>query len=410
MGNKVQSRYVIYILLGLVVISQGVSYVHWNVGLWNPLIKLICIIGTFYLLTHRTLLAYRFKSLICFLAFYPLVSIYTSAEMYGQGVSESAKAVLPNFIWLIYFYLHKVKVSEQTIIKAFSIFALIIVGLQIIQQFTYPVADFGVYTPEIMQAFGHTEKASMRNGIYRFWVNQNGYVTMVVLLFFLIKLKDHFSIQKMIFVLLMSVSIYLTLTRQVMASAGFVVILALLKIKTRKDLIKSFVFIGLLAFGGYYFSDVLFGELSEQTQDEANEDNIRVFSYLFYWEKITENAVTFMLGNGMAGNVGPFKKLMDLWQFDYGYWTVDIGVVGFWFHYGLIYVIGFFYASYLLLLRHRKDVPGYLCLLVLFTFIMSVMIFPYWGSFCYFYWPFIFYLYDLHLDHSNLVYTEKSVD
>lgn len=410
MGNKVQSRYVIYILMGLVVVSQGVSYVHWNVNIWNPLIKLICIIGACYILTHRELLVCRFKGLICFLAFYPLVSIFTSAEMYGQGVSESIKAVLPNFVWLIYFLLHKTNVSEQAIIKAFSIFALIVVGLQVVQQFTYPVADFGVDTPEIMHALGRSEKAGMRNGIYRFWVNQNGYVTMVVLLFFLFKLKEQFSITTFLFVVLMLVSVYLTLTRQVMASAGLIVVLALLKFETRKDLIKAFFFLSLLALGGYYFSDVLFGELSEQTQDEANEDNIRVFSYLFYWEKITENAVTFILGNGMAGNVGPFKKLMDLWQFDYGYWPVDIGVVGFWFHYGLIYIMGFFYANYLLLLRYRRDAPAYLSLTVLFTFLMSIMAFPYWGQFTYFFWPFVFYLYDLHLDHSNLVYTEKSVD
>ena len=209
--NNVQSRYVAYILFALIIISHGVSYVHWNMGFWVPLIKIVCVVWAFYLFTHRDLLSCRFKGLICFLAFYPLVSIFTSAEMYEQGESISLKAALINFVWLVYFYLHKIKLSEQTVIKAFSIFALIIVGLQVIQQFTYPAADFGVDTPEIMQAFGRSEKAGMRNGIYRFWVNQNGYVTMVVLLFFLIKLKDQFSVKKMIFVLLMFVSIYLTL-------------------------------------------------------------------------------------------------------------------------------------------------------------------------------------------------------
>lgn len=408
--NKVQSRYVAYILIALVIITHGVSYVHWNEGFWNPLIKLVSVVWAFYIFTHRDLLSCRFKGLICFLAFYPLVSIFTSAEMYEQGESISLKAVLINFVWFIYFYLHKIKLNEQTIIKAFSIFALIVVGLQVFQQFTYPAADFGVYTPEIMQALGRPEKVDIRNGIYRFRIDQNSYITVVVLLFFLFKLKDKFSIRTLSFVVLMLVSIYLALTRQVMASALFVVVLALLNIKSRKDLIKSFLFIGVLAYVGYTFSDVLFGELSEQTQDEADDDNIRVFSYVFYWDKITENTMTFLFGNGMPGSSGPFKKLMDLWQFDYGYWPVDIGVVGFWFHYGLVYILAFFYANFLFLVRYRKVVPKYLSLTVLFTFLMSIMAFPYWGLFCYFYWPFIFYLYDLHIDQYNLSLESNSCD
>lgn len=408
--DKVQSRYVAYVLFALIIVTQGVSYVHWNEGFWNPLIKLVSVIWAFYLFTHRDLLSCRFKGLICFFAFYPLVSIFTSSEMYEQDVSVSIKAVSVNFVWLTYFFLHKIKLSEYTIIKSFAIFSLIILGLQVIQQFTFPVADFGVYSQEVVQALGREEKADFRNGLYRFWVNQGSYLTIVVLLFFLIKIENRFSIAKLLFVLLMSVSIYLSLTRQVMASAIFVVVLALLNYRTREELTKSLVIICALIFVGYFFSDALFAELSEKTQDEANEDNVRIFAYVFYWDKITENTMTFLFGNGMPGSSGPFKKLIDLWQFDYGYWPVDIGVVGFWFHYGLVYILAFFYANFLFLVRYRKVVPKYLSLTVLFTFLMSIMAFPYWGLFCYFYWPFIFYLYDLHIDQYNLSLESNSCD
>ena len=392
----------------MIIFSAGLSYIYWNGNIWNPILKIFGVAIFFYVITHRICSEMNFKGLVWLLALYPFISIMTSAIEYEQSFLVSFRTLLIHLIWLSYFIFHKKKYSEETIIKGLLWYSLIVVFIQVFQQFSYPIALFGVESPETMYLKGLAENVSKRNGLFRFRIGENAYVALPVLLYYVQKCKDQFSVKKLIIILLLLVSVYLTLTRQVMACALFVLALALVLNNTRKKRKLYLLILLIIGIIGISFYEILFAELGESTEEELNDDNIRFFSYLFYYEKIVKDGITFFLGNGIPGISGPYRKLIDIWQLDYHYWPVDIGFVGFWFFYGFIYIALYLYFNYLLLIRYKKQAPTYLKLTVVYTLPMSFMIFPFWGHFCYFYWAIILYLYDLNISKYKLEHEIKS--
>ena len=393
-----QSLWVAVIIIG---ISSGISFIYWNNNFWNPVFKLVGFGVLAYVVTHRLRCEMYFKWLVWTLSLYPFISIFTSAVEYGQSPLISIRTLLINLIWLFYFVFHKQRLSEKVLIRALLLYALMVVSIQVIQQFSYPLAYFGVDSPEEMYRKGVSENVSMRNGLYRFRIGENGYITVLVLLYYIQKIKVQLSMNHIFVISLMIISVYMTLTRQVMVCTLFVLALSFLqKNKGRHTLL--FLAVCAITLIGFSYYDELFGELGESTENDLNDENIRIFAYVFYIDKILQDGITFLFGNGMPGISGPYRKLVDVWQLDYHYWPVDVGVIGFWFYYGFVYIALFAYCNYVLLIRYRKQVPSYLWLTVLYTLPMSIMIFPFWGQFCYFYWAIILYLYDLHIRNYQL--------
>lgn len=392
-GNTKYSGIILFLL---VLITGGISFLYWPGGINRWIVRLMAFLMLLFIVKNNSSPSFHFKKIVLFLAFYPFVTIVTSAIFWKQSVYTSINVLLPHMLWLLYFPLHKYSLSEKEIYKSFLLFSLLILFLQVVQQFTYPDVYWGVYSEEAMVNMNRTEIVDTRNGIYRFRLDENSYTTVFVLLYCLDLLKSKFSIKSLLVVMLMFVSVYLTLTRQVMASCFFVVLLSLLGKNFFSFRILLFLLI--LALIGWNYYDFLFEDMTSQSKEDLDDDNIRILSYLFYFELIVANFVSFLFGNGMWGGESPFAKLADTWQFDMGLYTVDIGFVGFWFHYGLLYIMIFIYVNYILLVKYNRVLPNYIKYTVLFTLLMSPMIFPYWGVFCYFYWPFILYICDLHIN------------
>lgn len=408
MNNKIYFHHFVVLFSLLVIVNQGFAYVDWNLAFWNPILKtyglvLLWVVVFRYLPFSNC----NFKYFVLFQSFFPFVTIITSFQIYGQDFLSSIKVLLFHLIWLSYFMFHKMKISEKTIIKVFFTYSFFVLFLQIYQQFTYPNAAFGILSDEGAFMLGKTENIEIRNGLYRFRMG-NGYITIVILLYFIEIYKNKMRLNSLVYAFFMLVSIYLTLTRQVIASASIVVLFCLIGGLKNILKIKYISILVVLVIVFITYSDVLFGEFTESVKRDANEDNIRILSYLFYWEKIVDNIPAFFLGNGYPAISGNFQNQMAIWNFDYGFWTGDIGFVGMWFHYGLLYVLMFFYLNYLLVVSYKDIIPNYLRLSVLFTFLMSPMINPYFEKFGYFYWAIILYLCDNYINKQNVSLSVKN--
>ena len=79
------------------------------------------------------------------------------------------------------------------------------------------------------------------------------------------------------------------------------------------------------------------------------------------------------------------------------YFVSDVGFIGAMYNYGIPYAL----ACYALLLNlyfaRQKVVPSYIRMFVVYTTIMSLMIFPMYGPLHYFMWCCIIYMCDLHI-------------
>lgn len=401
-SKKTNIKFILIVLL--LFTNNFFSYTNWDETLEGQISFFIYggIILTFLSGKKTTSEKMNFQSIIFCLTLFPFLTILMSIVEFDQHPIYSFKVLFPNFVWLLYFLLHKYNVREKMLINIMIFFVIIILAIQIIQQFTYPNALFGVYSKEQQSIFSLDDKVEVRNGLYRFRLYGSYLISMIILFFHWIKLQKKYSIKNVIIIFVAFLSIYLTLVRQLQAATILTIIFSFIFIRSSKAKLWATVSSVIFAIILYFYSDELFYKLALQTAEESSKDNIRLLSLAFYWQKITQDPFTFLFGYGLPANNSNFGHLSQLWNNTYHFYTSDIGLVGQWFHYGIVYILLYLYIIYILLIKYRKTIPAYIRLFVFSTFLTIAMIYPLSGPFNYIIWCFVLYITDLHINKSKL--------
>ena len=403
-----QRLYVILIIAIVIITYRGFQYVNWNLTYGGWALNIIALISLYLFISiKKNYNRCHFYIPVLALTFIPFLSIINSYSVYNQSVKDGITATLPSFIWLLYFVLHHMHVNERTILRAFLYISLFIVFIQIVQQITYPNLLFGAATDESERLFQGGEYAEMRNGLWRFRMHQNGYYTVPILFLAWLWIKRKMDLSALFLFILMFVSIYLTLTRQVIFSA--IVTLFVSVHMDRRINVKLFL-LGLFIIGIFYICyDELFSAFSDQTGDDLKENYIRFRAATYFFQDSLRDLFTFMFGYGNEKS-GEFLALMTKLHTFYHYYVGDVGFVGMIWRFGILYVTTSYYVLYSLTFKFRRDLPLYLCLFAIFTAIMSIMIFPMNREYNYFVWALILYICDLHINKSPLrLVTSKEV-
>lgn len=404
-------RLFLLIILGLAILYSGAfSYVNWNptYGGWVSQVVSIAFVA-YLLLSWPKGSKYNFKTDVLLLTFLPFLSSISTNIYYGQSFYDSIRALTGNFVWVFYFVLQKYKVQEATVLKAFLVIALFIVGVQIIQQFTYPNALFGVSTIEEAVEKGNLEVAEQRNGLWRFRMHANSYFTAPVLFAALMWARKKINPQLVFIIAAMLVSVYLTLTRQVIASCLLSIFLSFFLGKKSKGMARVLI-IGVILFAILYaYSDVLFGSLAEQTSDDMTDSNIRLLAAAYYWDESVSNPLAFVFGFGLPSHNGAFARLINYQKETLKFFTTDVGAIGKIYEYGIIYVILCYYLLWKVLFKLKKVVPLYIRVFTIFVGVMSIMIFPFATTLYYFIWTCLLHICDIYINRAKaLAKAEKA--
>lgn len=402
-GNFKKQRVALFLLIAYVVlVTSGLENVNWNptYGGWVNNIISLGFLG--YLFCSRPNgKQFHFRTLVLFLLWIPFVSIFNSWTIYSQSPSRSFLLMTSQSTWVIYFLLHKYKVQEQVVLKVFFYIALFLVGIQIVQQFTYPDAPFGTMSLEMMIEKNAVEAAEQRNGLWRFRMHQNGYYTAPILFAMWIRIRKKANPKLAVFVALFFVSIYLTLTRQVMFACILTVFCSIFM--GQKKINFTALFLGLIFIAGLYvYYDVLFSKLAQQTQDDSNEDNVRLLAASMLWDESLKTPFTFLFGYGLPDSTSAYGLHMYKLSSFLGIYTSDVGFIGQIFERGFIYVCICYYMFYKLFFKLKKVIPTYIRMFVMFTGVMSVMIFPCIVPAQTVVWAMLLYVCDLHINKSVL--------
>lgn len=406
-GDQIVGRHRWHMFLILFLVTAGFNgfrYVNWPFG--NSLFFISIILISFICFAKRKLYKNgNFSGIVILFVILPFFSIFNSFTLFNQSIWVGIRVNLSaSLVWMLYYFLHIFKVKETTILYAMLYISLFIVTVQIIQQFTYPNALFGVYSEETMKAEGRNASASMRNGLWRFPIGINMYFTAPILFFLLISFLKNHKVTILMCIVLLYVSVYMTLTRQVIFAVFLTTVYAFFLGKRSQGIqLKMwhfallFVFILIL----FLFRETLFGKLIEKTQSDANEDNIRLYAMSYFWDDSLKSVFTFLFGYGRAGNYGEFYNYCEKLH-SFGFFVTDVGAIGMIWRYGFIYVLCSYYVLYKMFYILRKIVPVYIRLFIFFTAVMSIMIFPFGAHHIMtMIWPLLLYICDLHIYKSQ---------
>lgn len=291
----------------------------------------------------------------------------------------------------MFFVFYRLRAKEDSILRIVVSFALIVFALQVFQQFRPSGVLFAQYSEDMLARMD--TYAEIRNGLYR-WRFETYTITLLALYHSWSKLLEHFTYKKLILVVCLFASMYLYLTRQVIFST--VVTLAS-SFFIRRGKIRGWQ-VGLLVLGAgllFLLSDLLFGELIEFTKKESFEGNIRDLTFAYYWGRDTESVGSCLFGHGLSKDIEIMKE-------NYMLVVTDIGIVGQWFIFGLLWIIVYFYTLFRILIKERRFVPLYIKLFLLGTFINSFWIFPYRREYEFFIWTIVLYLASIYINNNAI--------
>lgn len=346
----------------------------------------------------------HFRWLVLALTFYPFVTCFTSQYFFNQSVVDSAITLLRNLAWTFYFVLIRLHPSKKVVIKAVFIFSTVMFLIQMIQQVTYPLAFFGV--KELNSVDG---EVSTRNGIYRFLLHGNGYFPMIVLLYYIERLRQKYTLSKLFICALMFGAVYFSLTRQVIASCLLTIFLSFLFERRSRGKLKAIALLCVVGLLLYIYSDALFGDMIRKTGDELNKNNIRWEAGLYFLQQSVESKIGFFFGHGLPRS-GEFLYLSNMWGQYLHFYTSDVGYIGMLYHYGIIYILLYFRMVYLILFKYRRELPAYPKLYVVFTGLMSFLIFPFTAdSYVFVAWSIILYLCEIEINEVKLKRNEYNI-
>lgn len=307
--------------------------------------------------------------------------IYPDSSLY-----EERHYILAYSAFLFYYIYHICDYGEQDIINIFLTISLCIFCIQVFQ-ITFPErAVFGIYDEEIRNS--HKAIAEIRNGIYRFRI-PGYFFTLFCIYYYWNKLLLRITQKDVLLFSILLASMYLYLTRQIMFATFFTLTCSFLFIKSSSFKEKSIAVIIACGLIGLYFASDLFGEFYKSTLQETNTGNIRWVATKFYWDKICNNPFTFLFGNGHPQSL---QKWMGL-----GLYPSDIGFIGEMFHYGVLWILFYFYTVYLIIFKYGRMLPLYIRLFVFGTFIDSILIFPYQSAKEYLVWVSMLYIASLYI-------------
>lgn len=394
---KKDTRDIVLIIALFAIANAGFGFAYWELKTTIIIRYFGVVLFLIWLISPKPDTKQNFRNYVLLLAFLPFLSIFSTLTLYRQTILSSITMLTSSLVWLFYFALHHWKVKETTILKAFLSIALFVAATQIIQQFTHPIAFFGVEPDE--EALSAMEIPSSRNGLWRFRIGHNGFYTAIALFALWVNVNLKMKKKHMLIIGILLVSIYLTLTRQVIFS---VILTLFLSFFINKEKVKLWsLLLGLTMIAGLFlYADVLFGEFAKMTREDASKEYVRVLEAKYFWDETFHSILTIYFGHGIAHS-GEFARLQQELRETYHFFTSDVGFIGQMWHYGIIYVMVCYDLLLTLFFKWKNVIPMYVRLFVLFTSFMSIMIFPFTKPVSHLIWCFLLYICDIHINQST---------
>ena len=300
--------------------------------------------------------------------FLPVVTIFSCWLTHGQSIVQTTRITWDHFIVIVYFFLIQKKIEPKLILKLLTICMFVKLGLTIIQQFTLPNTFFAARFEGYDEVRGVYMEQEIRSGIARFLISDAYYLYLIVAFRAFQKMRKKISVKSLVLFVLCCLGIYLDQTRQIMFSF-LVTLLAISFFKSKRKLVYLFV-VGIIVLISLQFVNILFGELIEQTSNEADDDYIRLLSYTYYLTDY-HGLFSFLFGNGYGDHLSSWGKEIDYLEVNLRLYRVDIGIVGAYHLLGAVFVFVMILYCFKVIKKNWSYIDEYLQMM-LFSILVTI--------------------------------------
>ena len=262
-----------------------------------------------------------------------LFSMLGAFVFQDQSFSATAIGQRVIYYYLIYFLLHYMKIPLEYIRKVIVVFAIVYMALYIGQYLLYPTALI-------------KSKMFIDRGTLRIFMPGAGFLVIA----YFIWLHAFFKSYKFKYILLLIAALIVFVllgTRQVLAAMLLLTIVFMLQSKVIKSRLLFFALIGIAIVPVYFlFQDIINSMLDltvSQSQDAGS--NVRVKAATYFLVDFNKSNWAYIIGNGAPGTSGYTLRMADIAE-RYGYFRSDLGLIGEYTQYGVLFVIGVFIIFY----------------------------------------------------------------
>lgn len=282
---------------------------------------------------------FTFPIILIFVAV--LLSMMGSYVYQDQSLPITAYAQRAIYFYLIYFLLHFMKPDGKFLMRTILIFAVVYIAIYYLQSIVYPM--------EITAS-----KMFIDRGTLRIFMVGSGYLVISYYIWLYLTFRDYSF--KYLLALLLAMGVFVLLgTRQVLAVILLITILFILQSRVVKAKALLFLLIGLALIPIYFLFENIILSMFEVTKSQSQnlEGGIRLEAAKFFLLRFIPSDMAYFTGNGSPG-ASMYGLRLARYSEEYGYYLSDIGLIGEFVKYGIVYVV----AVLLILIRvFRRKLP-----------------------------------------------------
>jgi len=284
----------------------------------------------------------RFALPISMILIAVLFSMLGAYVFQDQAFSATAIGQRVLYYYLIYFLLHYMKIPIEYIKRIIVVFALVYMALYVGQYFLYPTALI-------------KSKMFIDRGTLRIFMPGAGFLVIA----YFIWLHSFFKTYKFKYILFLigAMMVFVLLgTRQVLASMLLLSIIFMLQSKVIKSRFLFFLMIGIALVPVYFlFQDIINSMLDITVSQSQNAgSNVRVKAASYFLDDFNKNNWAYFIGNGAPGSSGYGLRMAGIAE-RYGYYRSDLGLIGEYTQFGILFVIGVIIILYRALSSRLPD-------------------------------------------------------
>ena len=258
-----------------------------------------------------------------------MANIYHNQSM---GISLYSQRSI--YYYFLYFVLHQIKVKPKDFEKIFLFLAITYVFFYLLQYFVYPHVIFG---SGILK-----DRGTLRISIFGLSYMMIGYFVVLQVL-----LKKN-QVQYLFLLIVFLVIIILIGSRMLLLSLAAVTLLNLAIVKRVKSrlAIYGLVITGMILL--FFAFQNVFQELISVTKETRAQgiDNIRIKAAKYFLSRFFPSKVTYVFGNGASSATSEYSAAVTFLSLRYGYYLSDIGIIGNYVNFGVLFVLGIFALIY----------------------------------------------------------------